>query len=316
MDERAAGLKQVFWNPEERRLRTLFRVPVALSIGLLAGYLVVSVVGVAAGALGLSSTLRTILVLALVFLSLAVVAAFIDQRSLRDLGFGGGAAWIADLVAGLAVGLLMVAVAAGALLAAGAATIGGAQSDAGTIGFVGLLAGLLFYAGVGLVEEFTIRGYLLVNIAEGVRGVVDDARTAVLVAVVGTAALFGFLHAANPGGTTLSLLNITLAGLFFGLVYAVTGRLAFPIGVHITWNFGLGPVFGLPVSGLPAERAIFEVVPTGATLLTGGSFGPEGGLVMLVALAAGVGSFLGWQRLRGGALGIDERIAIPDLWSR
>ena len=314
MDERADGLGQVFWNPDERRLRALFRVPVALALGLLAGYLVFTVVGVTSAALGLPSTARTILVLALVFVAILIVAVFIDRRSLRGFGLG-GTGWLADLLAGLVVGFVMVAVAVGVLLLAGAGTIDSTAPTA-TLGLTGLVAGFLFYAGVGAVEEFIIRGYLLVNVAEGVRGVVDTDRTAVVVAVVGTAGLFGFLHAANPGGTTLSLLNITLAGIFFGLVYAVTGRLAFPIGVHITWNFALGPVFGLPVSGLTADASLVAVEPSGSTLLTGGSFGPEGGLVMLAAIAAGVGAFVGWCRLRGGSLAVDERIAVPDLWSQ
>lgn len=314
MDERADGLGQVFWNPDERRLRTLFRVPVALALGLLAGYLVFTVVGVTSAALGLPSTARTIVLLALVFVAILIVAVFIDRRSLRGFGLG-GTGWLADLLAGLVVGFVMVAVAVGVLLLAGAGTIDSTAPTA-TLGLTGLVAGFLFYAGVGAVEEFIIRGYLLVNVAEGVRGVVDTDRTAVVVAVVGTAGLFGFLHAANPGGTTLSLLNITLAGIFFGLVYAVTGRLAFPIGVHITWNFALGPVFGLPVSGLTADASLVAVEPSGSTLLTGGSFGPEGGLVMLAAIAAGVGAFVGWCRLRGGSLAVDERIAVPDLWSQ
>jgi membrane protease YdiL (CAAX protease family) len=252
--------------------------------------------------------------LALVFVAILIVAVFIDRRSLRGFGLG-GTGWLADLLAGLVVGFVMVAVAVGVLLLAGAGTIDSTAPTA-TLGLTGLVAGFLFYAGVGAVEEFIIRGYLLVNVAEGVRGVVDTDRTAVVVAVVGTAGLFGFLHAANPGGTTLSLLNITLAGIFFGLVYAVTGRLAFPIGVHITWNFALGPVFGLPVSGLTADASLVAVEPSGSTLLTGGSFGPEGGLVMLAAIAAGVGAFVGWCRLRGGSLAVDERIAVPDLWSQ
>jgi membrane protease YdiL (CAAX protease family) len=312
MDERADGLKQVFWNPDERRLRALFRVPVALALGLFAGYLVFTVVRVASTALGIPSTPRTILLLGFVFVAVFVVATFVDRRYPRDLGFGGGRAWLIDLIVGLAVGFGMAVVSVAALVFAGAATV-----DAGsTLGGLGLVAGLLFYAGVALVEEFIIRGYLLVNAAEGVRSVVDTDRTAVLVAVVATAALFGVLHAANPGGTSLSLLNITLAGLFFGLVYAATGRLAFPVGVHVTWNFGLGTVFGLPVSGLAADNALVAVTPTGPVLLTGGSFGPEGGVVMLVSLAAGIGAFLVWTSLRGDAFAIEDGIAIPDLWTQ
>ncbi len=314
MDERAEGLKQVFWNPEEKRLRALFRIPVAFALGLFAFYLIFGTVGLVSDVLGIPDTPRTILLQALVFVAILLIALFIDRRWPAGVGFGGGLAWLSELVAGVVVGFLMVGVAVGTLAFAGYATIG--AGDVVSIGPGGLLAGLVFYIGVSLIEEFILRGYLLVNIAEGIRGAVDTDRAAVGVGVVATAGLFGALHAANPGGTALSLLTISLAGLFFGGVVAVTGRLAFPIGVHISWNFGLGPVFGLPVSGLASDTAVVGVDITGSELVTGGTFGPEGGLVMFAALAAGIGVFVVWASLRGAGLTIDRSIAVPDLWSQ
>jgi hypothetical protein len=320
MDERADGLKRAFWNPHENRLRASFRIPVMLVLVLLAVQVILLVISGVELVVALPGPVANGLILVLVTGAIAVLSVFLDRRYLRDIGLGGGRAWLLDLLAGLVVGLVMAAVAVGVLVAAGVATVTTPTvADPDIVlggGTLGLLYGLWFFGGVGLLEEFVVRGYLLVNVAEGIRGVVDTDRTAVLVGVVGTAGLFGFLHAANPGGTTLSLVNIALAGLFFGLVYAVTGRLAFPIGAHITWNVGIGPVFGLPVSGLTTDTALVGIETDGPTLLTGGSFGPEGGLAMLVGLAAGVAAFVGWTRLRGGDLAIDERIAVPELWSR
>lgn len=320
MEERGGGIKGVFWSSDEKRLRTLFRVPVMFGLILFAVQLIVGMTGLVTSVVPVPGPLETALIFGLVIVAVAALTWFIDRRHLRDIGLSNDRDWWLDLLVGLAVGVGMVAVVVGALRVGGYAsfertavtspdlTLGG--------GATGVVYGLLFFGAVGFLEELLVRGYLLVNIAEGIRGTVGTARNAIAVAIVTTAGIFGVLHAANPGGTTLSLLNISLAGLFFGGVYAVTGRLAFPIGLHISWNFSLGPLFGLPVSGLTTDTALVGVTLDGPTVLTGGAFGPEGGLVMLVALAFGIGSFLLWIRQRQGQLAVDERIAIPDLWTR
>lgn len=100
-----------------------------------------------------------------------------------------------------------------------------------------------------MLEELHFRGYLLVTIAEGIRiGTAD--RTAVIAGVVGSATLFGVAHLANSGATALSTLNISIFGFVLAGAYVLTDRLAIPIGIHTTWNFTLGSVFGFPASGL------------------------------------------------------------------
>lgn len=320
MGDDGGGIGRAVWNPEQRRLRAPFRIPAAFVLGILALQLVVGVVGWLASAVGLPDPLETVLVFSAMTGVAVAVTWFVDRRRLRDVGLGGARDWWLDLLAGLAVGLGMAATAVAALSATGFATVGAAQPVSSPDirlggGWLAPVYGLLFFGAVGLLEEFLVRGYLLVNVAEGLRGTVGSERVAVGLAVLSTAGLFGLLHAANPGGTALSLLNIALAGVFLGLAYAMTARLAFPIGVHVTWNFGLGPVFGLPVSGLVVDVALVPVGTEGSALVTGGSFGPEGGLVMLPALAVGSGALALWVRRREGGLDLDGSLAVPDLWT-
>lgn len=53
--------------------------------------------------------------------------------------------------------------------------------------------------------------------------------------------------------------------------------------MHFAWNFFQGYLWGFPVSGgLPKEESIFNQSTTGMNLFTGGSFGPEAGLIALL----------------------------------
>ena len=315
------GIKQLFWNPDELRLRALFRVPATAGLLLLAVTLILPLVGAVNGLLGLPSIFPQVVAFGLVGVALVALAWFVDRRRIRDMGLGLDRQWGKDVIVGLAVGALMVAVAVGLLVLTGFASVESTYAvedpdfsfNAGST-LVGVLYGLLFFTVFATLEEVLIRGYLLVNIAEGVRRFSPTDRRAVLGAIVGTSILFGLLHAANPGGTALSLVNITVAGLFFGVAYAATDRLAFPIGAHVGWNFAVGSLFGMPVSGLRTDSALLAVRPDGPTLVTGGSFGPEGGVAMLVGLGVGIAVFVLWVRQQYGVLAINERIAVPDLW--
>lgn len=315
------SVKGLFWNSEELRLRALFRVLATAGLLLLLVTLVLPAVGLVNSVLGLPSIFPQVAAFSLVIVGLVAITWFIDRRRLRDVGLSLDRQWGLDLLVGLAVGFLMVAVAVALLLVGGLATVSATYAvenpdfsfNAGSTA-VGILYGFLFFTVFATLEEVLVRGYLLVNIAEGIRQVSSTDRRAVVGAIAITAALFGLLHAANPGGTALSLVNIAVAGVFFGVAYAATDRLAFPIGAHVGWNFTVGSLFGLPVSGLRTDSALLAVDPDGPTLLTGGSFGPEGGVVMLVGLLTGIAVFVLWVRRQYGTLAIDERIAIPDLW--
>jgi membrane protease YdiL (CAAX protease family) len=321
MNGAIAGVKRAFWNGNERRLRALFRIPAVVGLVLLAAQFINALLQAVAGVVAIPGPLFATLWIGLLTVAVAAIAWFVDRRHRHDMGLKLDRRWWLDAAAGLAAGLGMVATVVAALWLAGMATFGGAYRVENPAVVLGggsaagaLLTGLAFFVAVATLEEVVVRGYLLTNVAEGVRGYVGTDRVAVWAAVLGTAGLFGVLHAANPGGTALSFLNIALAGILLGVAYTATGRLGFPIGLHVTWNFGLGPLFGLPVSGLATDTALVPVRVDGPTLVTGGEFGPEGGLVMFTALAAGTGLLAWWLSREGDDLSPDERVAIPDLW--
>jgi uncharacterized protein len=174
----------------------------------------------------------------------------------------------------------------------------------------GFNTGALFLC-VGVYEELLFRGYQIRNAAEGLNFPVVGPRNAVILAWVLSSAFFGYLHADNPNATLLSTLNITLAGMMLGLGYALTGELAIPIGLHISWNFFQGNVFDFAaVSGLePVGATFLSTEGGGPGLWTGGPFGPEAGLLGPAAMILGSILIALWVRLRSGKLAIHAPIA-------
>ncbi|GAB7192321.1 CPBP family intramembrane metalloprotease [Kineococcus sp. NUM-3379] len=111
------------------------------------------------------------------------------------------------------------------------------------------------------------------------------------VALAVSSVVFGAGHLVNPEATLFAALCIALeAGIMLGALYALTGRLWVPIGVHTGWNFAQGYVFGAAVSGGDTGASLLSATadPAAPVVLTGGAFGPEASLVALL-VCGGVG---------------------------
>jgi membrane protease YdiL (CAAX protease family) len=142
-----------------------------------------------------------------------------------------------------------------------------------------LLRGLAYFTIAGFLEELLFRGYIFQTFARG---------TSRMVAIAVVSVLFGAIHLRNPSISVFSFLNIILAGIFLSLAYFKTETLWFCTALHIGWNYFQGCIYSMPVSGLtPPGLSIFHATLTGPAWLTGGSFGPEGGVCSTVILLAG-----------------------------
>jgi uncharacterized protein len=105
--------------------------------------------------------------------------------------------------------------------------------------------------------------------------------------VIAVAVMFAFAHLANPNVTALGLGNIAMAGIFLGLAFYAPGGIWTAFGAHLGWNSMLA-CLDAPVSGLPFRIPLLDYNSGGPTWLTGGAFGPEGGLAATVALTAAI----------------------------
>ena len=244
-------------------------------------------------------------------LTVWLAGRFLDRRPFSEFGFRLGAGWWLDLFFGLVLGALLMTVVFLVELGLGWVKVTGAFEVPGGAPFViSILFPAATFVCVGLSEEMVSRGYQLKNAAEGLNYPALGPSGAILLAWISSSVFFGVLHADNPNATPISTLNIVLAGLMLGFGYVLSGELAIPIGLHITWNFFQGAVYGFPVSGFGAfGPTLLTTEQGGPDLWTGGSFGPEGGLLVPGIMLLGMSLVALWTHLRTGKVSLHTPIA-------
>lgn len=146
--------------------------------------------------------------------------------------------------------------------------------------FKQLLSGLALFIMVSLNEELFIRGYLF--------GLLR-AKYSAYITIGCTAVLFAMMHSFNPGiwSSPVPMLNLLVVGILFGAAREWFGSLWVPVGMHFSWNFLQGNVYGLHVSGT-AVQSVFLVEASGKNYISGGSFGAEGSLLTTLVLLLGI----------------------------
>jgi membrane protease YdiL (CAAX protease family) len=283
-------ISSIFLDPSRRRPRAAWRI----SIGFIAMMVVIGTLAAAVDTIEIPFVESFLwqLFAAPILVGLAwLFARRIDRRSFRDYGLA-WQPWRVVVGALLAVGFVSLIFVV--QLRIGWATVGDRMHNRYEVPFIaGWIGFALRYASVAVFEELFHRGFLITNLAEGLGG----ARPRYALACVLAALLFGALHLTNENATPLGAINITLLGLTFGLVFLWTRSLSVSIGLHFGWNFGLGPVCGLPVSGYEPRVSLVLSETHGSALWTGGQFGPEGGLLTTIVLVAALAIFGTIRRL-------------------
>jgi uncharacterized protein len=324
-------MANIFRDPVERRPRALWRLllqgiifflllaGMQIGAGILVGALISSPIGLDPAATQDDILNHPILhiVIAIsqmiaVWISFLIAARWFDRRPMSAFGFHFHPRWWRDLAFGLALGALLMAVVFVVELAAGWIEVTGyTHAGPGGQGFwIGILTALILFLSVGIYEEMLFRGYHLRNLAEGFEGRIFNPRAALLLAYFLSSVVFGIAHASNPNATAISTFNIAVAGLFLGLGFVLTGELAIPIGLHITWNFFQGNVFGFPVSGMQFGATFIQINQFGPELVTGGAFGPEAGLIGLAAMLLGTLLTVVWVHWNYGRVRLCDELAI------
>ena len=173
-----------------------------------------------------------------------------------------------DTAIGFGVGILFFILVTGCI-----ALLGGYRIDSVNWDWKALIRSLFMFLVVGVGEEVLFRGIVF--------RMIDD-RWGTAVGLIASALIFGFVHITNSNATVWSSLAIAVeAGLLLGAAYKWSGTLWVPIGIHWSWNYFQGPVFGFAVSGNGTQSLITPAIQ-GSDWLTGGSFGAEASIPAFV----------------------------------
>lgn len=158
-----------------------------------------------------------------------------------------------------------------------------------------LLVMFIHYIGISFTEELLARGYLLRNLLEGFSTPYRNLTIGSVVFV--SSIIFALPHTGNPNATLTSTLLLIVFGIMCATGVILTGELAIPLGLHLTWNFFQGNVFGFPVSGWEMRGGtILYIQQSGPEWFTGGAFGPEAGMIGLLAMGVGIALIVLWSR--------------------
>lgn len=198
------------------------------------------------------------------------VAQVIEKRSLKSLGFHRfitKGLYFKGWLIGIALVLLVYGL--NVLLA-------NVTSQWNHWSTLAILLYILGFAIQGLGEEVLCRGYLMNNIS---------SYWGPAWGIILNSLLFSLMHFFNPAVSFIPLLNVFLAGVLFSVIFYYNDSIWFVGAIHSAWNFMLGPVLGVPVSGNVLPDAWFITwLPKKTILWHGGDFGFEGGLVATIVL--------------------------------
>jgi membrane protease YdiL (CAAX protease family) len=277
-------MKSFFISDHEPRLRVGWRLllQTVLLLVILFGVSVPLVVFILFNpALAQNMFLNQVVSVVSVTASVFFARRLLDQRSITSLGLKINRRALIDLIMGILITLPMMGLIYLILWFADWLTFESFawQSDPIVRVFSEVLSAFMIYIMVGWGEELLSRGYHLQTLESGLN---------TLWAVLISSVIFSLLHIANPNVQSpwMVIIGITLAGIFLAFSFLRTRQLWLPIGLHIGWNFFEGVVFGFPVSGTETYRLTLVRID-GPNIWTGGSFGPEAGLVLIPGLLLG-----------------------------
>ncbi|WP_245896636.1 CPBP family intramembrane glutamic endopeptidase [Sphingomonas fennica] len=229
--------------------------------------------------LGMSASIRFGVSAAMILAGVLGVVLF--RPGLR---LGGGRIALLALPVALVLILVLLAIA----LAAGVAIRNPVAAVPASLMGIGLAAILAQVIG----EELLLRGLL--------QPILVDA-WGKGPGVLASAGLFTLIHVAGGWDDPVSLLNITLAGIWFGLLALRTGGLLAPILAHFGYNWGEEALIGAyPNPGVGDFGAVFDFDLAGPAILGGSVDGFNASLVLSVLLALAVLP-LAWPRRGEGA---------------
>ncbi|HEY5095279.1 MAG TPA: type II CAAX endopeptidase family protein [Candidatus Eremiobacteraceae bacterium] len=226
--------------------------------------------------------LKNVLLPIAAFALYAWLVKLLEQRPAREIDLRRGFTFLPGALAGAAMMALFFLI---------LWSLGLAQVSKGT-GVTGLASEMIAPMVTAMGEELLFRAVLFRLLEE-----MSGTTTAIVVSAI----VFGLAHAGNPGASAFSIAALAMdMGVLLALAYILTRNIWFAVGIHMGWNFTEGYIFGALNSGMRDPHSLLSTTLTGPQLITGGSFGPEGSILMVgICIAASVMMLVSIRR-RGG----------------
>lgn len=223
------------------------------------------------GGKGLTSPINIVFMMGLAF-SLGIAAyitlRWIDKRPYGLLGLNFSLSSIREFLIGFTIGAGNLVTLVLVLSALGFLKITWYGIDSTVVQTICVYASV-FAAGAA-IEELMNRGYIFQALCEGTR---------TWIAIFAMSLIFSIVHLFNPHMSAVSALFLFIHGVLYAVAYLKTRSLWTAIGMHWSWNWMQGPIFGITVSGSTITSSLFISQPQGADIFSGGQFGVEGSIL-------------------------------------
>lgn len=199
---------------------------------------------------------------------------FFEGRSITTLGFTKKDA-AKNYFLGFAYGMLMNSVVVGIMAILGAIEVTNLNYNIEIETFSIVSIFLFGFVVQGAAEETLTRGWMFQVIG---------FRNKPWIGFIISSIFFTLIHLGNTGINFISTLNLILVSILLSLFVINYKNLWFACAWHSSWNWIMGNVYGLSVSGSGKKVSIFSLNTTGDNLISGAQFGPEGSLITTIVL--------------------------------
>ncbi len=217
-----------------------------------------------------------------ILISTTVMAKWIDRKPWGYFGMPIRNAFRSSFWIGSGSGLGALALQLEIMHLGGWFNFGSPELHGGAILRYGAIWALMFFF-TGVTEEGLLRGYVQRVTSDGLSGL--RGGWSFWISALIFSFVFGAGHLSNPGENRLGIFMVFVDGMTMCFSLWRTGDLWFAIGNHAAWDWGQTFLFGTPDSGFIGQHALMRSSFHGPLLLSGGSDGPEGSVLVLLSEA-------------------------------
>ncbi len=201
---------------------------------------------------------------------------FYEKRPFYTIGFTSNTATKKYLM-GFGIGMVMNIAVILILFLLGYVEINDLDQSYTIFNLLGWVILFLFaYIIQGSAEEILARGWMLQVIG---------ARYKPWLGVLITSIVFALLHSGNDGANVLAVINLFLIAILLSLFVMKDKSIWSACGWHTAWNWTMGNIFGLSVSGTKDKTSLMNFDTVGNELFSGGEFGIEASVILTLILA-------------------------------